>query len=67
MTQNPKDLYLVDEWYLTENKLICNPHSHHGYEKIQDVTTMSNIEFNKEVILSPTNSRWAPPVSSEIQ
>ena len=50
-----------------EDKLISNPHSHHGYEKIQDATTMSNTESNKEVISSPTNSWRAPQMSSEIQ
>ena len=39
-----------------ERKLISNPHPHHGDEKIQDATTMSNTESNKEVIVSPTNS-----------
>ena len=50
-----------------EDKLISNPHPHCGDEKIQDATTMSNIESNKEVIVSPTNSWRAPPTSSEIQ
>ena len=50
-----------------EDKLISNPHPHRGDEKIQDATTMSNTESNKEVIVSPTNSWRAPPTSLEIQ
>ena len=50
-----------------EDKLTSNPHPHHGYQKIQAATTMSNFESNKEVISSPTNSWRAPQMTSEIQ